>query len=118
MELNNVKVVRKQPTEHGKTKAGKDWKKQLVIVETDDQYPKQVAITVWNEAANKMETIAEGTSIDVKIRVESREYNHRWYTDVVGYEIVSKQQPKDEPKPTVKKKPEPVKQEDDNDLPF
>lgn len=88
MELKNVKLVGKLDVETGTTKAGKPWKKQVVIVEeTDSQYPKTVALTIWNELVEKMEAKQIGEIVNCAIRIESREYNSRWYTDVSAYAI-------------------------------
>lgn len=88
MELNNVKVVEKLQADGGTTKSGKAWKKQTIILETnDEQYSKKIAVIVWNDAVDSFEQIAEGAIVNAKIRVESREYNEKWYTDVTAYAV-------------------------------
>ena len=62
-----------------------EWQKQDFIMETQDQYPKKVCISVWN---NKMEIEPLlNTQIKASINLESREYNGRWYTDVKAWKI-------------------------------
>lgn len=115
MELKNVKLVEKLAVETGTTKAGKNWKKQTIIVEeTESQYPKQVAVLVWNEVVDKVASKNIGDLVNCAIRVESREYNGRWYTDVSSYAVHSaKDAPAESPKKAAKQDPEPIDQ-----LPF
>lgn len=114
MELKNVKLIEKLAVETGVSKAGKDWKKQTIILEeTDSQYPKKVAVTVWNDMVDKVATKNINDVISCAIKVESREYNSRWYTDVSAYALhgaSGSTQPTQAP-PVAKS--EPV-----NDLPF
>lgn len=57
------------------------WKKQDFIIETDDQFPKKVCISNWNDKVD-LSGITTGTILTAHINVESREYNGNWYTDV------------------------------------
>ncbi|RLD59058.1 MAG: hypothetical protein DRJ05_06985 [Bacteroidetes bacterium] len=77
--LNKLDVVT------GEGKNG-PWKKQDFILETQDQYPKKVCITVWGDKIN-LENFAENETVTVSINVESREYNSRWYTDVKAWKM-------------------------------
>lgn len=113
MELKNVKLVEKHGVESGTSKAGKPWKKQLFIVEElDSQYPKTVALTAWNDTVDKLAEKADGSAVNCALRIESREYNGRWYTDAICYQIHSA----GDKSSTTKKAEE--KQEAPNDLPF
>lgn len=64
-----------------------EWVKQSFVIETEEQYPKKVCITAWSENVNKIQTIAISSTIKVAFRLESREYNGRWYTDVRAWKI-------------------------------
>ena len=64
-----------------------EWVKQSFVIETEEQYPKKVCITAWSENVNKIQTIAVNSTIKVAFRLESREYNGRWYTDVRAWKI-------------------------------
>lgn len=111
MELKNVKVVSRKQPEGGVGKNGNAWTKQTVIVEEiDNKYPKPIALTMWNDQVSAMESINDGEIMDCKIRVESREYNEKWYTDVVCWSVSSNgSSEKPASKETAKK---------ENDLPF
>lgn len=61
--------------------------KQEFIVETEEQYPKKVCISAWNDTARIVQGIKPLSLIKVSISIESREYNSRWYTDVRAFRI-------------------------------
>lgn len=71
------------PVESGTSKAGKEWKKQNVILNTGGEYAKQVCIGLFNGAIEKC-AFALNAEYDVEISLESHEYNGRWYTSVNG----------------------------------
>ena len=79
------KVFQVLPEQTGTGKNG-EWKKQEVIIETEGQYPKKVCISLWGE---KVGAINIGTSVDVQLDAESREYNGRWYTELKAWKIES-----------------------------
>lgn len=63
------------------TSARGEWKKQEIIIETDDQYPKQVCLLNWNDKVD-VSSLTPGQKIVAGINIESREFNERWFTDV------------------------------------
>lgn len=83
MELKG-KVVRVLPIEGGTSKAGKEWHKASVIVETPGQYPKLVKVSHMKEA-QKFAQIPVGFDVTLHIDIESREFNGRWYTEINCY---------------------------------
>jgi hypothetical protein len=58
------------------------WTRQDFLVETIETYPKKICMGGWNEIATQIKTIEPGATLKVAFRVESREYNERWYTDI------------------------------------
>lgn len=85
MELSG-KVFKVMPVESGEGKNG-TWKKQMVVIETDGgKYPKKVAVIFWSDLVNSS-SFVEGKDISVEFNVESREYNGKWYTDVIAWRI-------------------------------
>jgi hypothetical protein len=79
MEIKG-KVTQTMLTEIGMSKAGKQWQKQTIILETlDEKYPKQIACQLWGD---KCDMLHVGQTVEADIEIESREYNGRWYTDV------------------------------------
>ncbi len=75
------KLLQLLPEQTGTGKNG-PWVKQDVIVETIEQYPKKVCMSAWGDQASQIKSFPMGTTIKASIRIESREYNGRWYTDV------------------------------------
>ncbi|MCD4736734.1 MAG: DUF3127 domain-containing protein [Bacteroidales bacterium] len=74
------------PEETGEGRNG-PWRKQNFILETQEQYPKKVCITVWGDKID-LKTVHENDPVTVNINIESREFNGRWYTDVKAWRIV------------------------------
>ena len=46
-----AKLTKLLPIQTGTGKNG-EWKKQDIIVDTDDQYPKKVCISIWGDKVN------------------------------------------------------------------
>lgn len=78
------KVVQLGTLTEGNSPRG-PWKKQELIIETLEQYPKKVCLICWNERVNEANSFFVGQTIKVQISIESREYNGKWYTDVRAF---------------------------------
>ena len=80
-----AKLIQLLPLQTGSGKNG-EWKKQEIIVETGDKFPKKVCVSVWGDKidSNKLKP---GNMLKIDFDVESREYNSRWYTDVKAWKI-------------------------------
>lgn len=61
------------------------WKKQELIIETLEQFPKKVCLMCWGERVNDANSFFVGQTIKAQIRIESREFNGKWYTDVTAF---------------------------------
>jgi len=84
MEITG-KIIQILPEETGEGKNG-PWKKQNFILETQDQYPKKVCITVWGDKVN-LGNFSENEAVTAAINIASREFNGKWYTDVTAWRI-------------------------------
>ncbi|NNC96257.1 MAG: DUF3127 domain-containing protein [Chitinophagales bacterium] len=84
MEISGT-IIQILPLQEGEGRNG-PWKKQDFILETKDQYPKKVCISIWGDKIDQF-NLSEGKDITASINVESREYNGRWYTDVKAWKI-------------------------------
>jgi hypothetical protein len=80
-----AKLLTLLPLQTGKGKNG-EWKKQDLIVETGDTYPKKICVSVWGDKINPS-VLVVGNELKIDFDVESREYNGRWYTDVKAWKI-------------------------------
>lgn len=85
LELTGT-IVQVLPYDGGTTKAGKEWRKGVFILETQDQYPRKVAISILNDNIDKYPTQV-GTVVTAHIEIESREWNGKWYTEVKAWQI-------------------------------
>lgn len=107
------------------------WKKQELIIETVEQYPKKICLLCWNERVNDANSFFVGQTIKAQISIESREFNGKWYTDVRAFRFDLEQpaqqpaaHPMNQMPPQMPQQPLPPMNEDyfasDNgdDLPF
>lgn len=79
-------IIKLLPEQNGESQRG-PWKKQDMVIETNEQYPKKIAITCWGDKVDEIQSLSPGTQVKVAINIESREYNERWYTDVKAWKI-------------------------------
>lgn len=85
MEIQG-KLIKKLEPQTGQGKNG-TWQKQEFIIETLEQYPRKVCISLWGEKVKDLDPIQVGDQLKVSINIESREFNGRWYTDVRAWRI-------------------------------
>ncbi|MDE5662896.1 MAG: DUF3127 domain-containing protein [Muribaculaceae bacterium] len=83
MEITG-RVILVLPEESGTSKAGNAWKKNGYVLETFDRFPKKVKVTVFGRNVDNVHMEA-GKAYVISVDVESREFNGRWYTDVMCY---------------------------------
>ncbi len=81
------KIIQIMPATSGMSKAGKEWTKQEFVIETKDQYPRKVMMSVMGDKVNELKRFAVGNEIKASLNIESREYNGRWYTDVRAWKL-------------------------------
>lgn len=93
MEIQG-KVVRLGNLTEGTSPRGA-WRKQELIIETIEQYPKQVCLVCWGDRVAEAQNFTPGQTIKAQISIESREFNGKWYTDVrpFRFDIEMPQQP-------------------------
>ena len=115
------------------------WVRGGFVIETEEQFPKQVAFSLWgDDKVSIVRNMKQGTQIKVFFSPESREFQDKWYTDLRCFridtfnQVAGQQQPSTNtyPKNTQCKAPqqftphtsEPMgftaPQEDDDLLPF
>lgn len=108
--------------ESGVSRAGKEWKKQEFVLETEEQYPRKVCFTLFGEKADLLNGLNAGESVEVSFNVESREFNGRWFTNVNAWKIdrATDDQNFPEPPPEFRMQDIPPEPGDDaaGDLPF
>ena len=81
------KVIEIVPVESGTSAAGKEWSKQEFVIETDDQYPKKVAFTLFGDKRTIISNLVIGNDVKVFFNLESREHNGRWFHNVNAWKV-------------------------------
>jgi len=80
------KVVKKLPIESGISKSEKEWKKQVIVVNTGADYNPEIAIQAFGDDKIKdLNTLDVGDQVVIKCNVSSREYNGRYFHNIDGY---------------------------------
>lgn len=83
----NGKFVKTLPETSG-TSAKGEWRKGGFVVETEEQYPKKVAVICWGEDRLKdIAPLKDGDKVKVSVDIESREWQDKWFTDVRAWKI-------------------------------
>ncbi len=105
------------------TSARGEWKKQDFVVETtDDQFPRKICFTLFNDKTSSLEKIEPNMEVEVSFSIESREYNQKWFTNVNAFRIekVTSENPQAiTPPPYAEIDIPPLDSKDaDDDLPF
>lgn len=80
MEIQG-RVIEIQEPETLMSKAGKEYTKGGIVIETEDEYPKQCFFTLFGNVAQQLDFVSMGDVVSVGFYPESRQYNGRWYTD-------------------------------------
>lgn len=80
-----AKLIQKLPLQTGSSRNG-EWKKQDIVVETNERFPKKICISIWGDKINPSQLTA-GNTLTIDFDIESREYNGRWYTDVKAWKV-------------------------------
>ncbi|MBE6198564.1 MAG: DUF3127 domain-containing protein [Alistipes sp.] len=100
--------------EQSGTSARGEWHSQNVVFEmqTNSNYPRKVSVKFFNKH-DDVARLVVGAAYKVTFDVESREYQGRWYTDVLGRRVEPKEaaqmaQPQSEPAPFVAPAPAPT----------
>ena len=82
-----AKLVQLLPLQTGVSRNG-EWKKQDIIVETNDKFSKKLCISIWGDKINPSQ-LTPGNTLTIDFDIESREFNGRWYTDVKAWKVES-----------------------------
>jgi len=83
MELKGKVVVVLPTVTYGKE--GK--KKGGLVIEYGDKYPKKAAITFFERLLPEVSNVSVGDELLVDVNIESREWQGKWFTDVIANKI-------------------------------
>ena len=109
-----IKII--MPTEIGETKAGKQYSKRSLVLDTGAQYNPDICFGMFgDDKCDLLEKVSEGQEVEVFFNLKSNEYNGKWYTQADLWKIDAGQEK--EPLGTIPDKSQNNDEEDD-DLPF
>lgn len=84
----NGKCTRVFETEYTSRDGGVKKKHHFVLDVADERYPMQVCFTVLDGERYAHMGITQGVSYNVSFNIQSREYNGRWYTDIMAWNAI------------------------------
>jgi len=79
------KLIKKFDIESGTSKAGKEWKKQSIVIDTGDEFNNEVCVSAFGDKLQQMNKLEIGMDVSVLCNVYSREYNGRYFHNIDGY---------------------------------
>lgn len=86
------KLIAILPEQSGQTERG-SWVRGGFVIETEEQYPKKIAFTLFGDRIGLIKPFAMGSNLRVQFSAESREYEGRWYTDLRCFRVEAFTQP-------------------------
>ena len=107
--------------ESGVSRAGKEWKKQEFVIETNEQFPRNICFTLFNDKLSLIDGISNGDEVEVSFNIESREFNGKWFHNINAWKIDKPEKSSyHESSPPLSLDDIPPEPEEDgvNDLPF
>lgn len=81
-----ARLIKVLPEVTGQGRNG-TWVKQEFVVETFDQFPRKVCLSVWGDKVGDLKRFSLGDSLNISLNLESREYNERWFTEARAWRI-------------------------------
>jgi len=79
------KLIKKLDLETGTSKAGKEWKKQSIVIDTGNDFNNEVCVSAFGDKVGQMNKLEIGMDVSVLCNVYSREYNGRYFHNIDGY---------------------------------
>lgn len=82
MEITG-KVYEVTPLEQGVSQNGQQWMKRTLVIQTTDNYPKTIAMTVFGQTkCLQLERLHIGQTVQASISLNSRKYEAKWYSEI------------------------------------
>ena len=81
------RLVKVLPPLTGQGKNG-EWKKQEFVIELEgsSSFTRKVCLSSWGDKVN-VESLIEGSMLNVYFDIESREYQGKWFTNLTAWKI-------------------------------
>ena len=81
------KIIQVLPLQEGVSKTGNPWKVQSYVLETQEQYHRNVCFEIFGEERIKNNPCNIDDLVTVSFDIESREFNGRWYTSIRAWRV-------------------------------
>tara|TARA_R100000963_G_C4597093_1_gene72128 strand:- start:393 stop:722 length:330 start_codon:yes stop_codon:yes gene_type:complete len=83
------KIVEFLDIESGTSKAGKEWQKQSVVIDTGEDFNNIIAVSAFGDKVQKMNMLKKGMTVAILCNVYSREYKGKYYHNIDGYHFTN-----------------------------
>ena len=88
------------------TSARGEWQRQDVVFEMNEgSFTRKICVTFFNKPED-VARLKEGSTYNVSVNIESREYNGRWYTDIRAWRLQPKQEAAAAPMRSSRRRPD------------
>jgi hypothetical protein len=85
MEVTGI-LIAILPEQSGQTEKG-TWVKGGFVIETEEQYPKKIAFTLFGERTAMIKSFAMNSMLRVQFSAQSREWQGRWFTELNCFRV-------------------------------
>lgn len=86
MEIKG-KIIEILDLKSGTSRNGNEWRSQEYVIETLGQFPKRCVFTVFGSDKIDNFALMKGEVVTVKLDIDAREYNGRWYNDIKAWAV-------------------------------
>jgi hypothetical protein len=62
-----------------------NFQKRLIAIETNEQYPQQIGVEFVQDKCAKLDGVAVGDTVEIKVNLRGREYQGKYYTSLQGW---------------------------------
>jgi hypothetical protein len=83
------KLTSKLPVESGTSKAGKEWIRQSIVIDTGDQYNPLICISFFGDKAELLKGLKKDDELEVFINISSREFETKWFHNIDGWKVIA-----------------------------
>jgi len=66
---------------------GDTWKKQEFTIVTIEKYPKELRISIWNNATEYLLRCKVGDVVICNLNLQSRKYQDKWYSEISAWKV-------------------------------
>lgn len=80
-----AKLIELPPLQTGTSQNG-EWKRQDIVVETQEPFPKKICMGVWGDKI-EADKLKMGNLLKIDFNIQSHEYNGKWYTNLKAWRL-------------------------------